>query len=555
MAADSGSGAEEKDGNRHVADPQSGMSVSREVELVLRIRAEDLHDLQTVQPGLDQDATGRGAALVRPVLAARSKRVVTTYYDTGDFAFRRRGFALRVREAGGSIVQTVKTSAATSALVKDRQELDTALTTPEPDPSAVTAPVFQQIIAEQLGVKDLKRLFRTVIDRQTCHFRFPDNTILELCMDRGVVHAGGRAKPVSELELELVRGTPDALYEAARDIAGAVPVRIGVYSKADRGYHLFENKNAPIQNARPVLLAQGTTVGAASQEIIAACLSHALANEPAVVEDGRVEGIHQMRVGLRRLRAALALFAKPLRQRALADLGAEARALAARLGDVRDLDVLMEELMAPVMADRPQDRALARLADLVTYHRADRREALCADWARSSRVAEFALAMEACLREAAGRRRKPGAWDRPAAAFARSALRRRWARVSALGQRIDDLSIPERHALRIQIKKLRYTGDFFASLFGERRIQPYLRDLAQLQTTFGALNDLATAERLLPQLLQEADTGGKAMHQAVDRIIDWHRDRARKAWRKTRKRWKQVCDREQFWEQDIQTAS
>ena len=68
-----------------------------------------------------------------------------------------------------------------------------------------------------------------------------------------------------------------------------------------------------------------------------------------------------------------------------------------------------------------------------------------------------------------------------------------------------------RHAIRIEIKKLRYAAEFFASLFGDagraKRRKAALSTLETLQEVLGDLNDIAVGA-------EEHATGALAALQA-----------------------------------------
>src|SRR5207253_203396 len=86
-------------------------------------------------------------------------------------------------------------------------------------------------------------------------------------------------------------------------------------------------------------LTNGTSTRDGFKTIGRACLKQIVGNEPALLE-GDPEGVHQMRVGLRRLRAALSLFADILRDLRTAAIKTELKWLAGELAPARQLDVL-----------------------------------------------------------------------------------------------------------------------------------------------------------------------------------------------------------------------
>jgi CHAD domain-containing protein len=244
------------------------------------------------------------------------------------------------------------------------------------------------------------------------------------------------------------------------------------------------------------------STGAAFRAIALGCLRHLAANEPAV-RDQDAEGVHQMRVGLRRLRAAIAVFADLLDDDETARIKAELKWITGELGPARDLDVYVTGNIKPLQRTLPAKRHLESLrGDLETSRKGafDR----AAKAVLSARYRALVLDTLAWI--------EGGAWTtsddeltkarrrRKARDFAREELARRLKKVSKRAKRLAKLDARRRHKLRIGIKKLRYAAGFFTSLFSgrkaQRRLRRFARGLKQLQDRLGALNDIAVHERL-----------------------------------------------------------
>ena len=167
---------------------------------------------------------------------------------------------------------------------------------------------------QQLNLKKLRHqltpIFRTSVRRVTIPFHTRRSEI-EIAIDRGRLIAGHRLSPISELELELKRGSSADLFRLAKTIAERSRAELYLLSKAERGYQLSRGKTGTVARATPIKLRKGMTVPHAFQIIARSAISHFSANAVAV-RDRDPEGIHQMRVGLRRLRAAISLFSEVL---------------------------------------------------------------------------------------------------------------------------------------------------------------------------------------------------------------------------------------------------
>lgn len=113
--------------------------------------------------------------------------------------------------------------------------------------------------------------------------------------------------------------------------------------------------------AERIELAKKASVDDAVAVVFAACLKHWTANEAAALSGLDPEGVHEMRVALRRMRAAVSDFRKIIPVAQVAWLKRETKWLITNLGTARDWDVFISELLAPVEAARPGDAGLAKL--------------------------------------------------------------------------------------------------------------------------------------------------------------------------------------------------
>ena len=226
-------------------------------------------------------------------------------------------------------------------------------------------------------------------------------------------------------------------------------------------------------------------------------------NQPAVLK-GDPDGVHQMRVGLRRLRAALSLFADILADSQTAAIKSELKWLGGELALARELEVLMKRVVAPLKKRHARWDGVPSLSEEL----AEKREAALAraqDAVKSPRFQALTLEIAAWL--------ETGVWtnprddlvrnrgDIPIEVSAAEQLSRRWKKIRKKGKAVLRLDAKRRHKLRIQTKKVRYAAEFFAGLFpGKRaakRRKEFLPALESLQDALGDLNDIVVHEELI----------------------------------------------------------
>lgn len=429
------------------------------------------------------DAIEASALLAGDPQTAQQRSV---YFDTPDRTLAKAGLSLRIRRSGKKRVQTVKADGASAAGLFARSEWERPVKTDTPildDGTPIRTLLGDAVdaIAPAFEMKIERRIW--IIDER--------DTTIELVLDRGEAVAGERRSPICEIELELKQGDPAALFALARDIDAVAPVRLGVQTKAERGYRL----TGPVANmfkAEPVLLADDMTAAQAFRHIVQSCVRQFRLNEALLLMNRDAGALHQMRVGLRRLRSAFSIF-RPTIGDAGEDLREGLRQLTAELGDARNIDVLLERVRPGRLHDRiaaAREVAYDRVGDMLSSPAVRRLMLDLAEWIAGDNWVSVSD------RKADG--------NQPAREFAVKALDRFRRKVKKNGRNLADADDEARHEIRKDAKKLRYAAEFFASLFERkrerRRYKRFVAALEALQDQLGALNDLVTAPEVLEKL-------------------------------------------------------
>jgi inorganic triphosphatase YgiF len=477
--------------------------------------------------------------------------LISTYFDTSDFRLRRHGFTLRVRQDGDRFVQTVKAAGSEGSGVKRRGEWSTPLEAGEPDLARLTDPE----VLERIGLViagELHPVFKTDVTRQAKRYRIGHNeggkARIEAAWDRGEVQCDGRREAICELELELLDGSAAALRKEAIRLLQAAPLEYQPLSKSERGFALALDERPTFRKADPPNLAPEISVEEGLERILTNCANHWLANHAAALDGGDPEGVHQMRVALRRLRSALTIFKGVLPADDRAWLDEEAKSLIGGLGGARDWDVFVDEMLQPVLAARPDDSDLRNLQDAVNEQR---RLAYERAWAtlRSPRYLKFVLELGAWLEDRGWRRKDgPSGLDVNLIDLADEVLHKRHRKAIKLGRKFEQLSDQALHRLRISLKKLRYATEFFAALYGKEQTKAYLDSLRQLQDDLGHMNDLAVAETRLADLCGRFENNNaRALQMPCGTVIGWHCLALAQVRPRIAKDWHAFAHAEPFW--------
>lgn len=464
--------------------------MAQEVELKLEVTRNGLEAL---------DASG----LLRKF--PRSTGLLSVYFDTEDRLLWRNDLSLRVRRSRKGNVQTVKQPATGSGLFDRREwEMTVPGMVPLRDERTPVWPLLES------GGAGLVPVFTIAVRRRAGKLA-KGLARVDVAVDRGEAAAGGRIEPFCEIELEHLSGPKDALFALARVIDGIAPARIGVLSKAERGYRLLGAMPGGCK-AEPARIDPAMTVPDAFAAIAGACLRQYRLNEDLLLAGHRPEAVHQARVALRRLRSAMVLFRPVLAGPETGRITDRIRKLAAALGDVRDFDVLGRRAGSGLVAARltqARDDAWSSLDHVLAGPQA---RLLMIDIAEWIALGQWRRSADTdAVRQA------------PLTDFAADGLDRLRRKVRRHGKHLADLTEEQLHQLRKDAKKLRYAIDFTGALFTDaeqqKRRSKVLKSLAELQDMLGQLNDLAVAEERLAALALVGTLEGESF------LAGWNRDK------------------------------
>jgi triphosphatase len=459
-----------------------------ETELKLHVSANDLGRMRE-HPLLTEHA----------VDTPREYDFLDVYYDTPGLDLWKNGLTLRVREDRGSWLQIARTASGSYPGLHERGEWEALLPAEHPQPALLARQIKQERLAGLLASKEiteqLRPVFRNNLHRTTWDIKMPDGDELECALEIGKIVCGERQASIAELELELRNGSPAQLFSLALALHQTVPVQLAHDSKAARGYALLSAEPASAVKAATVPLKGRLTLEEAFRRIGLNCLRQMETNIGGVLKKD-AESLHQMRVGLRRLRALLDMFAELAPPSP--ELQGEVDWLAAALGEARDWDVLAGSTLDRISGI---DTAALREASI---ERAGKLHKQMQHTLYTPRFTQLLLRLSGWFLGRQWRDEAGLARDSPLAAPAskaalpllRKAERRLRKRIAAL----DASDAPARHRVRIAAKKARYGAEFFRDLLPSKSVKHYITQLSELQDRLGLLNDMAVAGRLLAEL-------------------------------------------------------
>lgn len=527
-------------------DPRPETAVSKATEAAPAFRETEIKFEIDPKDAARLARTGwlKGLARGRPSV----QRLNATYFDTVDLKIRQAGMSLRVRKEGRRYVQCIKADDNSGHFTRKEWQADAPGGRPDTRlmadaPGAEALPPVEPGDLVPVFESRIRRTHRTLTPRAgqriACDF------------DIGEITAGGVTRPVCEVELELLSGDPREMYDIAYRLLGEIPARLSGGSKSDRGYALLTGGQPQWRKAHPPELSPDSSAEEALGQMILACLDHLRANEACALARTHIEGIHQMRVALRRLRSVFGLFKPFLPPEQHREITGELKWAIGELADARDWDVFVGEVLEPIGRWQGESEGLA-LLKAAAAERQDNAYQHAHAAIRDTRYTRLLLRLASWVdgREwrAAPDAPEAGVLYQPARALADRLLARRHRKVEKGGKHFKKLDETQRHDLRISIKKLRYAIELFQTLYPRKEAVEFAKALADIQDGLGVLNDLAVARDLLSHLAP-ADGGVEArrLHFAAGMVLGWHAHLAEDHMRGINKSWKRFRMLEAFW--------
>ncbi|MGL4574434.1 MAG: CHAD domain-containing protein [Burkholderiaceae bacterium] len=449
-----------------------------EIELKLAVSADAIAKLPRLAPLARRTAT--------------QLRLNNIYFDTPDQKLRQQGIALRLRQDGKRWLQTLKTAGGIDGALTQRGEWESEVAGGKLDATVLAHTPWLEMDADGALFAALVPCFATTFDRTLWTVRRRDGSVVEVALDLGHITAGAASAPIAELELELKKGSAEALFALAHEFARHIVVLPASASKAQRGYALAAGVLDAPRMAQPPALQDDLPLTAAAQRVLTEMLAQFTENLIALREREAPELVHQARVGWRRFRSALKLFAPVLRDAPPPDTTA-LRGVLVPLGRWRDLDVATLE-------------TLPRIAHVYTGQNAARR----AQWAAlQDALVEARISARVAVRHALNTPAVGATllaltqWVHGLPAHEHDAQLKRWAqqRVKRLRARMSEAlaqpgDVELEHRARILAKRARYRIESLAAVLPHDKAKHWRKQATAAQSSIGADLDVVRAAEL-----------------------------------------------------------
>lgn len=477
--------------------------------VALTRRTEEI-ELKLALPTSDPSSLVNQLARTPPL--ARRKSTVhhlhNVYYDTPEQLLRQERIALRLRRVGSDEkpkwLQTLKTGGRTDSALSQRGEWEASVPGAELALDVFKATPWSRIDPDGTVFRTLAPCFVTSFERTSWSVRRRDRSLVEVALDIGHIRVGEKSTPICELELELLAGQPQALFDLAKQIARTIAVLPASMSKAERGYALALDALDIPQVAQVPKLAIDLSLPAAAGCVLREMFCQFTANLNAMNSSDDPEVVHQGRIGWRRFKSALRLFKPALAHDAIPSWQA-LDPLLGLLGELRDLDVALTDTLPPLVESYTQGDArrtqeweamIQAMLHAAALQRKSVRYAL-----QVPAVGATLLATTQWLEELSaltGPREVGVELKVPLRRWARQRIDRLHKQLKAARKNI--VNLESQHRVRILAKRMRYGSEALQDVLPKKRMQRLRQQAASLQTSLGAARDVMQASFLAARL-------------------------------------------------------
>ena len=458
----------------------------------------------------------------------KQKSLVSTYFDTRQHTLRKSGVVLRIRDDGKGFEQTIKMPSDGPVGLRNFAEFNADVSDMEPDLSVYQGGALTEPL-ERWRYRDanLRPVFTTRIERDAYVLKL-GKTKIEMALDRGDITSclQGNSEQVCEIELEMISGDPVDLFDFAQSLVEKYEVWPLHLTKSERGYSLTREDLRPrAMKAKKVSVSPDATILQALHQVLDAALEHLLVNHAPTLA-GQPEGVHQTRVALRRIRAALRVFKDVLPWDERMAFNGEFRRALQQLGTARDWHVFLAETWPRLSKAAPAGVNVKPLQRVARNQRlASTRESI--EVLTSRRYMRMLVQFERWLASI----RETGELAAPIRPHAERVLKKTLNDLTNTDRSLKRMWGEELHDLRKRGKKTRYAFEFFNDLISADG-RKLIKSMSSIQDSLGEANDAMVARRLLT-LLKPGVTDA-AVVQFVDQ---WASDRIETCLNKASPHW------------------
>jgi len=493
------------------------MKTEKEVEIKLKILnktdlpSESFDDFAgKLQKSLGGKNNKRGVSVFSEPLQS----LETSYFDTKNMDLRNSKIAYRVRIDEGGKVATIKTDIPkdnkSSTILAERLE-QTARITENTSPDNFIE-IFKDtevldILKPVIGRKNLTLLFTTKFDRKSYLIEQEDKYKILLCIDSGKIICGDKAEDIYEIELELLEGDLENIFNIAFIISNLIAVNAETASKYARGLVLSGRvSQKDINKLKPVKKYKIPEYEISFEDSVKMAVSHILDNlvyyKFAVeAHQSDYEAVHCFRVMLRHLITIFELSRPIINNKDFKEIRKLLKIAIKKSAKTRETDIFMhswKDFLNSLAEISDSDEIILgnKLSAVIAAHRQYERAVFQSE-INDGKFTSLQLLIEKWLYSP-----KISGIDIDSKDILTEFVNQKNALISQLSEYNKALKPKKLHKIRLAVKEKRYVLKYFDINLSSDELAKETDELKSKQDTLGDLNDiifnLDCSEKILP---------------------------------------------------------
>ena len=204
----------------------------------------------------------------KTVINKPSRSLQNAYYDTPSRELRALDIGFRTRCADSQCEQTIKLAGEVVGGLHQRPEYNLPIDSNRPNLMAFNVDIWPHGMQVSSISQNLYPIFSTNFIRRTWLIETETGGKIEVVLDKGEIAAAGQIEVISELEIELIEGSRNELFALADKLVSQSCIRLGLYSKAARGYRLADDK--PLKPSKSIGFVQLTNTSSQEKALMEA---------------------------------------------------------------------------------------------------------------------------------------------------------------------------------------------------------------------------------------------------------------------------------------------
>lgn len=435
---------------------------------------------------------------------SRQLRLFNQYYDTQDRQLSKHAIGFRIRSHDGHFEQTIKTAGKVVGGLHQRPEYNVQLENHQPDLSLFDRDIWPENFDVDEVQTGLVSIFSTDFVRHQYLLECEDDSIVELVLDQGQINAQGQQEEINEIELELKKGDALRLFDLAEGLLDLAPMRIGILSKAARGYALSEDRAIAARSLANFLdVSHKDSCETGFIKAVEAALAHWQYHENTYIQSGKIFQLRGMLQGMQLLLQAMTVYLPLLQCEAMLNLH---KVLLAQMNKWFWLEQSFS--LKDLRSNKgPYRKMLAKNEELISFLRGLSEGLLSkykpVDIIQSSENGKIQLALSRLLVEKPWRTESKGS-ESKLTEHAKAWLSQGWFNVMQVMPTNQKISVQDYLFQQSMLRQTLFNGFLLGKLFSQERDHfraPWL-DLLE------GIDDLRTLV-FLKQKLEDSDLGDK----------------------------------------------